>query len=463
VNPTAFRAARDADIETYNSIQACLDRLGDARELAKIKLLDSLFSGNDRLGVLAFDRHPATLVYLDHLAAAHGLLTEVTRLTATGASTPAERRKVNTFLDNRNALDRNVLVLCSDAMSEGYNLQNASVVVHLDMPSVVRLVEQRIGRVDRMDSVHPSIQVYWPNDNAAFALGSDDRFIERFEANAMLLGSNFELPQSLHSADVDSSSRYRSILEVAEQQDNTWDGITDAFEPVRGLIGATGLISQSHYAGVSAGDEVGTSISAVTSASNWAFFCVAGTEFGAPKWVLFDEYDEVHIDLQEIASRLDRYLAESPVTADLKTEHCHKSITNYVSRLEALERSLLPRRKQVALAEMAIILQAWRSKFGREEVEFIDKLLGILDGTVETEIAVNWSLLAEYWLELIRPVWYDELKSNRGRKALGLSDLRAQLIKAPLGFELLRERFVEIPGAPPVSDRLSACILGIGQ
>src|SRR5437667_351043 len=50
-----------------------------------------------------------------------------------------------------------VVALCSESMAEGYNLQRASAVVHLDMPSVVRTAEQRVGRVDRLDSPHVAI------------------------------------------------------------------------------------------------------------------------------------------------------------------------------------------------------------------------------------------------------------------------------------------------------------------
>jgi hypothetical protein len=79
----------------------------------------------------------------------------------------------------------------------GVNLQEASAVVHLDMPSVVRIAEQRVGRVDRMDSPHASIQVWWPQDAKEFALRSDERFLERYATVESLLGSNMPLPEAL--------------------------------------------------------------------------------------------------------------------------------------------------------------------------------------------------------------------------------------------------------------------------
>lgn len=50
-----------------------------------------------------------------------------------------------------------IFALCSDAMHEGINLQGASVIVHFDMPTTLRIAEQRVGRVDRMDSPYERI------------------------------------------------------------------------------------------------------------------------------------------------------------------------------------------------------------------------------------------------------------------------------------------------------------------
>ena len=57
------------------------------------------------------------------------------------------------------------IALCSDAMNEGINLQGGSAVVQFDMPTTLRVAEQRVGRVDRMDSPHDRIEVFWPADS----------------------------------------------------------------------------------------------------------------------------------------------------------------------------------------------------------------------------------------------------------------------------------------------------------
>ena len=66
-------------------------------------------------------------------------------------------------------------------MSEGLNLQKASSVVLLDMPSVIRVAEQRVGRVDRMNSPHKSIEVWWPKDDDIFSLKADKNLSKDME------------------------------------------------------------------------------------------------------------------------------------------------------------------------------------------------------------------------------------------------------------------------------------------
>ena len=46
------------------------------------------------------------------------------------------------------------LLLTTDLASEGVNLQDASVVVHLDLPWTAARLEQRVGRVARLASAH---------------------------------------------------------------------------------------------------------------------------------------------------------------------------------------------------------------------------------------------------------------------------------------------------------------------
>lgn len=52
------------------------------------------------------------------------------------------------------------LLLATDLLSEGVNLQDASVVVHLDIPWTPARLEQRVGRAARMGSTHREVSSY---------------------------------------------------------------------------------------------------------------------------------------------------------------------------------------------------------------------------------------------------------------------------------------------------------------
>ncbi|HEV8365098.1 MAG TPA: helicase-related protein [Gemmatimonadaceae bacterium] len=52
------------------------------------------------------------------------------------------------------------ILLTTDLLSEGVNLHNAQVVVHLDIPWTVARLEQRVGRLSRIGSPHESVHVF---------------------------------------------------------------------------------------------------------------------------------------------------------------------------------------------------------------------------------------------------------------------------------------------------------------
>src|ERR1019366_7091035 len=60
----------------------------------------------------------------------------------------------------RAAHDAVSLVIATDLLSEGVNLQGAGVVVHLDIPWTPAGLEQRVGRAARLGSARTRVHVY---------------------------------------------------------------------------------------------------------------------------------------------------------------------------------------------------------------------------------------------------------------------------------------------------------------
>src|SRR6202012_3794979 len=95
----------------------------------------------------------------------------------TGLNTKS-KNQVKDYLSLGSTNNNELIALCSDAMSEGINLQDAKALVLLDMPSVLRIIEQRIGRLERMDSEHDQIFIFWPDDSDEFSLKGDKRMVD---------------------------------------------------------------------------------------------------------------------------------------------------------------------------------------------------------------------------------------------------------------------------------------------
>ncbi len=99
------------------------------------------------------------------------------------------------------------LLLTTDLLSEGVNLQDAAVVVHLDLPWTPARMEQRVGRVARLGSPHRRIAVYAvrPPASTEALLSVEQRLRTKIDSAARTVGlSGSILPASLAHTSSDS-------------------------------------------------------------------------------------------------------------------------------------------------------------------------------------------------------------------------------------------------------------------
>lgn len=89
------------------------------------------------------------------------------------------------------ASDRIDLLITTDLLSEGVNLQDASVVVHLDLPWTSARIAQRVGRSRRLGAMHSSTVVYAiaPPAAAETLLRQEQRLRRKLHAAARLTGA----------------------------------------------------------------------------------------------------------------------------------------------------------------------------------------------------------------------------------------------------------------------------------
>jgi hypothetical protein len=454
----AHRLACEQEVGTYDRILELALQLSSRRDDAKAALLRRLAGSDER--VLAFDSRPITLARLQSLL--HGLDPTIRVVRATG-DRAAERREAMRLLSPK-ATPGRVVLLASDAMSEGINLQGASVIVHLDMPSVVRIAEQRVGRVDRMNSPHDAIDVYWPQDAREFALRSDEKFLERYETVEALLGSNMPLPAEMLAARDREVVDPREFAEETEREESTWDGIEDAFAPVRALVeGPTALVERvvvDAYRGV--GNRVLSRVSVLKSSAPWALVCLAGTDRNAPRWIYVEPGAPLVTRLDHVVARLREHLAPGPESRPLSDESMGW-LTKAIHRIQLDTPQLIPRRKQVALDEMALVVRAYfQQQAACGHGPLAEELRALADAIEQRDSEMDWDAVADTWLEMIRPTWYERLASRRGSRPVLLKDIRHQLIRGkPLDAAQVVAAFRALPTLPSLESRVAACILGV--
>jgi hypothetical protein len=148
----------------------------DAGERAKLLL--ELRRNHVAARIVAFTAHAATA---EALYRALRDVSGVALLTARGARTAGGPRPRSDVIDalaaaaapttpaNASARDSSgrvhrrddvSLVITTDLLSEGVNLQGASVIVHLDVPWTPAGLDQRVGRAARMGSAHACVHVH---------------------------------------------------------------------------------------------------------------------------------------------------------------------------------------------------------------------------------------------------------------------------------------------------------------
>ncbi|WP_182113852.1 MULTISPECIES: SNF2-related protein [unclassified Actinotalea] len=453
---SAWKSACDEESARYGKIESLVEKLGSRRERTKAEFVAELAGRHER--VLAFDHHPITLAVIKSLVPDIG----VPVIVATGGAQKG-RDQVREVL----AADSKTrgIALCSDAMNEGINLQGGSAVVQFDMPTTLRVAEQRVGRVDRMDSPHDSIDVFWPADSRSFATHADELLQARNEESAALLGSNLPIP--LAPGAVVTAETFATLAAAERGQ---WDGLQDALEPVRSLVaGPAALVPGPTYeAHRSAKHRVLARISPVRTRTAWAFFAVRGAGVGAPRWILLEEDEPAAVvGLNRVSARLRELLASDPPSASFD-DHCETVLTGFIDRAERAEVELLPRRHQRAVEQLQRMCRRWaetaRHTGLHDDADRWDAIAGVARGESEAGI-VDLHQAADAWLALVKPARLEARATRKRRRSAysRLADIEPLLDRSPLALDQVELAMSRLEIVEPLAQRVASCILGVPE
>jgi hypothetical protein len=161
---------------------------------AKLQALVSLLAHRHRQDkVLVFTQFADTATYLEEQLMKRGIadLGVVTNRTADPVSL-ARRFSPATNGGLRKGETELRVLIATDVLAEGQNLQDAHIVVNYDLPwAIIRLI-QRAGRVDRIGQEHETITVYsfLPADGVERIIRLRARLFHRLQQNQEVIGTD---------------------------------------------------------------------------------------------------------------------------------------------------------------------------------------------------------------------------------------------------------------------------------
>ncbi|MEJ7784939.1 MAG: helicase-related protein [Solirubrobacteraceae bacterium] len=194
---TRLREALEADIAI---LQAILNEHGpwDPTKDSKITALAGLISGEHQgEKVLVFSEYADTAEYVAAQLVNELQSTPIAAVTGDTDNPTAMARRFSPASNSAlgglpaGAAELRVLV-ATDVLSEGQNLQDAAVVVNYDLPwTIIRLI-QRAGRVDRIGQTSPTVRVYsfLPQTGVEQVIQLRSRIGARLRENAAVFGSD---------------------------------------------------------------------------------------------------------------------------------------------------------------------------------------------------------------------------------------------------------------------------------
>jgi hypothetical protein len=145
--------------------------------------------------VLVFTQFADTVEYLAHELRARGI--QAVAAVTGDTDNPARMAwrfspRSNNKLDVVSPAEELRVLISTDVLSEGQNLQDAAIVVNYDLPwAIIRLI-QRAGRVDRIGQEAPTIRCYsfLPADGVERIIQLRARVRQRLRENAEVVGSD---------------------------------------------------------------------------------------------------------------------------------------------------------------------------------------------------------------------------------------------------------------------------------
>ena len=150
--------------DAVRGVLESLDRTADPDRL-RADVLRNVIRGHPGERLIGFSEYSATISALYRALAPLDRVAMLSHAGGRVAGGPISRRELLARFapgggERTSESDRITLLLTTDVLSEGVNLQDASVVIHLDLAWNPARLEQRVGRLRRIGAARDCITVY---------------------------------------------------------------------------------------------------------------------------------------------------------------------------------------------------------------------------------------------------------------------------------------------------------------
>ena len=232
-NAGRWRADLKSDCDLLVAIRDSIDDIGapDDDKLSRLRaFLDTLTAGNEK--ALVFSESRDTVEYLYRELNPGGENPEIAMLTSRNndrqADIIARFSPASNQASRRDILDRPIrILLATDVVSEGQNLQDCNRVVNYDLHwNPVKLI-QRFGRVDRIGAMADTVYLHnmWPDAGIDETLSLTDRIGARIRSFHNVIGA--DSPVLSPDEKLNTEAMYR-IYAQGELPDDAADDLLDA-------------------------------------------------------------------------------------------------------------------------------------------------------------------------------------------------------------------------------------------
>jgi len=188
-------------IELATSVKTIVDEMPLSAKLIGLgNLIEKLKSENpDGWRLVVFTTRRETQTTIQNFLAGHGLKVGIIN----GESGERNQETINLF---RKKPPGYRVIVSTEAGSEGVNLQVANVLVNYDLPWNPMIVEQRIGRVQRLASDHAYVSIYNVTLKGTFEDYIVGRLMAKLQMAAHAIGDVEALLQGADVADGDEDA-----------------------------------------------------------------------------------------------------------------------------------------------------------------------------------------------------------------------------------------------------------------